>query len=54
MDQNRRATGGRQFGGEGIRLYELARGLANSRIWPAWNPDAEFKAVREETRGQRR
>ena len=35
-------------------LYELARGLANSRIWPAWNPDAEFKAVREETRGQRR
>jgi len=35
-------------------LYELARGLANSRTWPAWNADSDFKAVRDQTSEQRR
>ncbi len=35
-------------------VYEMARTLANSRAWPEWNEGSEFKAVREQTRHQRR
>ena len=34
-------------------LYRVARDLANGRVWPEWNADAEFRAVREESRDQR-
>ena len=34
-------------------LYQVARDLADSRVWPEWNADAEFRAVREESRDQR-
>ena len=34
-------------------LYQVARDLADSRVWPEWNVDAEFRAVREQSRDQR-
>jgi Zn-dependent M28 family amino/carboxypeptidase len=34
-------------------LYRVARDLADSRLWPEWNEGTEFRAVREESRGQR-
>lgn len=34
-------------------LYQVARDLADSRVWPEWNADAEFHAVREESADQR-
>ena len=30
-------------------LHELGRKLANSRIWPRWDDDSEFKPVRDKT-----
>jgi Zn-dependent M28 family amino/carboxypeptidase len=35
-------------------LYEVGRGLANSKAWPTWNPDSEFKAIRDETAAARK
>ncbi len=35
-------------------LYEVGRDLANSRRWPTWNADSEFKATRAETAAQRK
>ena len=35
-------------------LYEVGRDLANSRAWPSWNPDSEFKALRDKTAAQRK
>ena len=35
-------------------VYEMARELANSRRWPAWNAGSEFKAVRDASSAQRR
>ena len=34
-------------------IYEMARDLADSRQWPAWNPGSEFGAVRDKTDSQR-
>jgi Zn-dependent M28 family amino/carboxypeptidase len=34
-------------------IYEMARDLADSRQWPAWNPGSEFGAVRDKTNSQR-
>ena len=34
-------------------VYEMARELANSRAWPAWNAGSEFQAVRDASRGMR-
>jgi Zn-dependent M28 family amino/carboxypeptidase len=33
--------------------YELGRDLANSRRWPEWKPDSEFKALRDRTKSAR-
>src|SRR3546814_2572574 len=30
--------------------YRLGRGLAEGDSWPAWKPDAEFRAIREASR----
>lgn len=35
-------------------LYNTGRTLANSRAWPEWAADAEFKAKRDETAAQRK
>ena len=35
-------------------LYDLGRGLAQSRDWPEWKAGAEFKAARDATAGERR
>jgi Zn-dependent M28 family amino/carboxypeptidase len=35
-------------------LYEVGRGLANSKAWPTWNADSEFKRLREATAAQRK
>jgi Zn-dependent M28 family amino/carboxypeptidase len=35
-------------------LYEVGRDLANSKAWPAWNADSEFKALREATAARRK
>jgi len=34
-------------------LHNLGRDLANSRAWPNWSPDSEFKATRDQTAGER-
>jgi len=34
--------------------YAIGKELANSRRWPQWRNDSEFKAVREESNAQRR
>lgn len=34
-------------------LYQVARDLADSRVWPEWNEGTEFRGVREESRDQR-
>ena len=34
-------------------LHNLGRDLANSRVWPNWSPDSEFKATRDQTAGDR-
>lgn len=35
-------------------LYNTGRALADSRAWPEWAPDAEFKARRDETAAARK
>jgi Zn-dependent M28 family amino/carboxypeptidase len=35
-------------------LYDLGRDLANSREWPDWSTDSEFRAERDKTVAQRR
>jgi Zn-dependent M28 family amino/carboxypeptidase len=35
-------------------LYDTGRALADSRAWPDWSADAEFKAKRDETAAQRK
>lgn len=35
-------------------LYNLGDRLANSRVWPNWSSDSEFRATREETAAQRK
>jgi len=34
-------------------LHNLGRDLADSRQWPDWSPDSEFRATRDQTAGQR-
>lgn len=34
-------------------LYRVARDLANSRVWPEWTVEAEFRGVRDESADQR-
>ena len=34
-------------------LHNLGRDLANSREWPNWGPDSEFRAVRDKSAGER-
>jgi Zn-dependent M28 family amino/carboxypeptidase len=34
-------------------LHNLGRDLANSREWPNWSPDSEFRAVRDKSAGDR-
>ena len=34
-------------------LHNLGRDLANSRAWPNWNPDSEFRAIRDKSAGDR-
>jgi Zn-dependent M28 family amino/carboxypeptidase len=35
-------------------LYDLGRDLANSREWPNWSQDSEFRAERDKTAAERR
>ena len=35
-------------------IFGLGRDLANSARWPDWLPQSEFKAVRDESAGERR
>jgi Zn-dependent M28 family amino/carboxypeptidase len=35
-------------------LYEVGHRLANSRAWPIWNADSEFKQLRDATAAQRK
>ncbi len=35
-------------------LHAVGWSLANSRRWPQWLPDAEFKALRDISAGERR
>ncbi|MES2327341.1 MAG: M28 family metallopeptidase [Pseudomonadota bacterium] len=34
-------------------LHDLGRDLANSRIWPNWGPDSEFRATRDKSANDR-
>jgi Zn-dependent M28 family amino/carboxypeptidase len=34
-------------------LFDVGRSLADSNRWPTWNPTSEFKAVRDQTAGDR-
>ena len=34
-------------------LHNLGRDLANSREWPNWSPDSEFRAARDKSAGER-
>jgi Zn-dependent M28 family amino/carboxypeptidase len=34
-------------------LHNLGRDLANSRAWPNWSQDSEFRATRDQTAGER-
>jgi Zn-dependent M28 family amino/carboxypeptidase len=34
-------------------LHNLGRDLANSRTWPNWSPDSEFRAVRDKSASER-
>jgi hypothetical protein len=31
--------------------YQIGRNLATSTTWPNWFPSAEFKAIRDKSRG---
>ena len=35
-------------------LYNTGRSLADSRVWPEWSADSEFKAKRDETKAERK
>jgi Zn-dependent M28 family amino/carboxypeptidase len=35
-------------------LYDLGRDLANSREWPNWSQDSEFRAERDKTAAERK
>jgi hypothetical protein len=35
-------------------LHDLGSDLANSRTWPEWDKDSEFKAARDATRSERK
>ena len=35
-------------------MHDLGSDLANSRIWPEWDKDSEFKAARDATRSERK
>jgi Zn-dependent M28 family amino/carboxypeptidase len=34
-------------------LHNLGRDLANSRVWPNWSPDSEFRTRRDQSAGER-
>ena len=34
-------------------LHNLGRDLANSRDWPNWAPDSEFRATRDQSASER-
>ena len=34
-------------------LHRLGERLANSREWPNWSPDSEFRAVRDRSADER-
>jgi Zn-dependent M28 family amino/carboxypeptidase len=34
-------------------MHNLGRDLANSRIWPDWSADSEFRSIRDRTAGER-
>ena len=35
-------------------IYAVGRDLADSNVWPEWNPDAEFAAARDRSKASRR
>jgi len=37
-----------------LLVYDLGAGLANSRQWPSWEPESEFRAIREQSESARR
>ena len=38
---------------DGAMLHAVGERLANSREWPNWAPDSEFRATRDRTAGDR-
>jgi hypothetical protein len=34
-------------------MHNLGRDLANSRAWPNWSTDSEFRTVRDRSAGER-
>jgi hypothetical protein len=34
-------------------MHNLGRDLANSRAWPDWSPDSEFRATRDQSAAER-
>jgi Zn-dependent M28 family amino/carboxypeptidase len=34
-------------------MHGLGRDLANSRVWPNWSPDSEFRSIRDRTAAER-
>jgi Zn-dependent M28 family amino/carboxypeptidase len=38
---------------DGRLLHAVGRGLANSAAWPVWSADSEFRAVRQQSAGER-
>jgi Zn-dependent M28 family amino/carboxypeptidase len=38
---------------DGRLLHAVGRGLANSAAWPDWSADSEFRAVRQQSAGER-
>jgi len=33
--------------------YRIGRNLANSRVWPQWRPESEFRAIRAQSADRR-
>jgi hypothetical protein len=38
---------------DGQLLHAVGRDLANSTAWPNWSADSEFRAIRDESAGER-
>ena len=56
LDIHRDPDARREFDGmaqDAALLHALGRDLANSRAWPNWSQDSEFRAIREQSAPER-